>query len=498
MPLDEALLKVRGIAKSYGTVVALRSADLTVRPGESHALLGANGAGKSTLVKIITGVLHRDAGSITMAGEPVELRSPADGYAKGIATVFQDPAMVPDLTIEQNLKLTGTDTAAVTRRLVEFGIGELSLAERTRDVPLPFLRMLDLARALTHRPRLLVLDEITAALPADLATTVFDVMARHISGGGSVLFISHRLEEVVRHCSMCTVFRDGGDVASFPPRAGGEQRIVQSMLGETVGQMAEETVGARRGPVERTDRPPRLVVENLRAGPLRDVSFSVRPGEVLGVTGLEGQGQDMLFEVLAGAQRAREGRVVVDGEEISPRHPATAIRHGLALVPSDRSVALLPQRSIRENIALSSRARPSRWGPISMKKENRAVSHAVERLSIDTRAASQARRLSGGNQQKLTIGRWLAEGFTTLLLFDPTRGIDIGTKRQIYTLVRELADNGAAVVLYTSELREIELVCDRAVVLYHGEIVAELPADAGEEAILSAAHGFVGEPEEAR
>jgi ribose transport system ATP-binding protein len=499
MPPDEALLKARGIAKSYGPVVALRSADLTVEPGESHALLGANGAGKSTLVKIITGVLSRDAGSITMAGESVELRSPTDGYAKGIATVFQDPAMVPDLTIEQNLKLTGTDSAAVAQRLVEFGIGGLSLAERTRDVPLPFLRMLDLARALTHRPRLLVLDEITAALPADLATTVFDVMAHHTAGGGSVLFISHRLEEVVQHCATCTVFRDGGDVASFSPQAGGEQRIVQSMLGETVGEMAEETVGARRAPVESPDRPPRLVVQNLSAGrALRDVSFSVRPGEVLGVAGLEGQGQDVLFEVLAGAQHARGGRVTVDGEEISPRHPATAIRHGLALVPSDRSVALLPQRSIRENIALPSRARLSRWGPISMKKENRAVSHAVERLSIDTRAAAQARRLSGGNQQKLTIGRWLAEGFTTLLLFDPTRGIDIGTKRQIYNLVRELADNGAAVVLYTSELREIELVCDRTVVLYRGEVVAELPADAGEEAILSAAHGFAGEPEEAR
>lgn len=499
MAPDEALLEARGIAKSYGPVVALRSANLTVRPGEAHALLGANGAGKSTLVKIITGVLSRDAGSITMAGAPVELRSPTDGYAKGIATVFQDPAMVPDLSVEQNLKLTGTDTAAVEERLTGMGIEGLSLAERVRDVPLPFLRMLDLARALTHRPRLLVLDEITAALPADLATTVFDVMAHHTAEGGSVLFISHRLEEVVKHCAGCTVFRDGGDVATFSPREGSEQRIVRSMLGETVGQMAEQTVGARRRPVERPDRPPRLVVENLGAGrSLRDVSFSVRPGEVLGVAGLEGQGQDMLFEVLAGAQRAREGRIAVDSEEISPRHPATAIRHGLVLVPSDRSVAILPQRSIRENIALPARARLSRWGPISMNKESRAVSHAVERLSIDTRAAAQARRLSGGNQQKLTIGRWLAEGFTTLLLFDPTRGIDIRTKRQIYSLIGDLADNGAAVVLYTSELREIELVCDRTIVLYRGEVVTELPADAGEEAILSAAHGFAGEPEKAR
>lgn len=499
MPPDEALLTARGIAKAYGPVVALRSADLTVRAGESHALLGANGAGKSTFVKILTGVIRRDAGRITMAGEPVELQSPADGYRKGIATVFQDPAMVPDLTVEENLKLTGTDRAAVSERLEDLGIGGLSLAERVRDVPLPFLRLLDLVRALTHRPRLLVLDEITAALPADLAGLVFDVMARHTATGGSVLFISHRLEEVVEHCARCTVFRDGRDVASFEPRPGSEQRIVRSMLGETVGEMAEETVGGRRAPADLSQRPPRLVVEHLSTGRgLRDVSLSVRPGEVLGVAGLEGQGQDVLFEVLAGVQPARGGRISVDGEEISPRHPATAIRHGMVLVPSDRATALLPQRSIRENIALPSRARLSRWGPISRRKENRAVGHAVERLSIDTRAAAQARRLSGGNQQKLTIGRWLAEGFTTLLLFDPTRGIDIGTKRQIYTLVRDLADAGAAVLLYTSELREIELVCDRTVVLYRGEVVAELPADAGEEAILSAAHGFAGEREDAR
>lgn len=499
MPPDEALLSARGVAKSYGSVVALRSADLTVRAGESHALLGANGAGKSTFVKILTGVISRDAGTITVAGEPVELQSPADGYGKGIAAVFQDPALVPDLTVEQNLELTGTDVAAVRARLADLGLGGLSLAERVRDIPLPFQRMLDLVRALVHRPRLLVLDEITAALPADLATLVFDVMARHTAAGGSVLFISHRLEEVVEHCARCTVFRDGRDVASFEPRPGSEQRIVRSMLGETVGHLAEETAGARRATAVPADRPPRLVVEHLSAGrSLRDVSFAVRPGEVLGVAALEGQGQDVLFAVLAGEQPARSGRILVDGEELTPRHPATAIHRGVVLVPSDRSVALLPQRSIRENIALPSRARVSRWGPINRRRENRRVGEAVERLAIDTRAAAQARRLSGGNQQKLTIGRWLAEGFSTLLLFDPTRGIDIGTKRQIYGLVRDLADEGAAVVLYTSELREIELVCDRTVVLYRGEVVAELPADAGEEAILSAAHGFVAQPEEVR
>lgn len=501
----DALLVAEGVAKSYGPVVALRSADLTVRRGESHALLGANGAGKSTFVKVLTGVIAKNAGAISMDGDPVALRSPADGYAKGIATVFQDPAMVPDLTVRQNLKLTATDVAAVREQLAALEISELDLDERVTDVPLPFLRMLDLARALAHRPRLLVLDEITAALPSDLAAKVFQVMARHTADGGAVLFISHRLEEVITHCDMCTVFRDGGDVASFVPNEGREQRIVQSMLGEAAAGTTDSPDSRHaETPTNRTAtrRPadePRLVVDHLSAGRmLRDVSFAVRPGEVLGISALEGQGQDTLFDVLAGAQRPREGEIRVDGKRLKARHPAAAIRLGVALVPADRSLALLPKRSIRENIALPSRSRFSRWGPIRMKTEARAVAGAVERLSIDTRAAAQARRLSGGNQQKLTIGRWLAEGFGTLLLFDPTRGIDIGTKRQIYDLVRELADDGAAVVMYTSELREIDLVCDRAVVLYRGGIVAELPSDAGEEALLGAAHGFVTTEEAAR
>lgn len=486
----DALLAARGVAKSYGSVLALRSADLTVGHGESHALLGANGAGKSTFVKALTGVIRRDAGTVTLDGAPVELRTPAAGYARGIAAVFQDPALIPDLTVRHNLRLTGTDPAVVEEHLARLDIGGLDLGERVRDIPLPFLRMLDLARALAHRPRLLILDEITAALPADLSEKVFAVMAEQTSGGGSVLFISHRLEEVIEHCDMCTVFRDGGDVARFSPKEGREKRIVQSMLGE---QMSEESAEGRRSRAQAPRAEPRLVVQGLSAGTmLHDVSFAVRPGEVLGLVALEGQGQDTLFDVLSGNQRLRTGEISVDGTALDARHPAAAIRQGVALVPADRSWALLPKRSIRENIALPSRARFSRWGPISRARENRAVDGAIARLSIDTRAAAQARRLSGGNQQKLTIGRWLAEGFGTLLLFDPTRGIDVGTKRQIYELIREVAESGAAVVMYTSELREIDFVCDRALAIYRGTVVAELAADAGEEALLNAAHGLQG------
>lgn len=477
-----------GIAKSFGPVSALKSASLTVAPGEVHALLGANGAGKSTFVKILTGIIGADAGVITVDGTVVRSVSTRTSAAKGIAPVFQDPALVADLTVRQNMKLTGANPNAVAARLNEMDIEGLDLDEMVRDIPLPFLRMIDLARALSHSPRLLVLDEITAALPPDLSERVFDVMRRQAEANGSVLFISHRLEEVVTYCDMCTVFRDGRNVEQFVPREGGESRIVQAMLGDVANLVRDE---ARRPRTELVVTAPRLEASMLAYGrQLSDVSLRVHPGEVLGIAALEGQGQEILFDLLAGERRPDSGEILVDAKPLAARHPADAIRKGVVLVPADRVLALLPQRSIQENIALPLHARPADWGAIRMTRERGQVRDAIERLSIDTRAASRAGRLSGGNQQKLGIARWLASGFHTLLLFDPTRGIDIGTKHQIYDLVRSLADDGAAIVMFTSELREIELVCDRVTVLYDGKVVAELPPDVGEEALLSAAHGL--------
>ena len=235
-----------------------------------------------------------------------------------------------------------------------------------------------------------------------------------------------------------------------------------------------------------------LEVRNLVVGDDPDgVSFELRAGEILGVAALEGQGQDLLFDYLAGERKSSSGEMVVAGKPFSPGHPYDAIRAGVVLVPADRMLALLPQRPIRENIAAPLFNRFSRWGPINRADESRRVENAIEALSIDTRAQRQARRLSGGNQQKLTLARWLAAGFTTMLCFDPTRGIDVGTKRQIYALLRELAQAGAAVLLFTSELPEIQLVCDRTIVVYRGAVTAEMPAaEADEPALLKAAHGL--------
>ncbi len=497
-----SLLAVEGVSKRYGAVVALRSGALTVEPGEVHALMGANGAGKSTLVKALTGVIRPDTGTIAVRDRPVRITSPAAAQRVGLAAVFQDPALVPDLTALQNLRLTGVNIAEARRWLGIMDLDHIDLGELVGDLPLPILRMIDLARALARDPQVLLLDEITAALPSDLAERVFLVMRRWREQGRAVLFISHRLAEVRAMCDRATVLRDGADVGTLAVSESAEERIVELMLGPA----ATNAVAPELARVEATMREPAatatagragdaaslLQVHELRAGGAIDgVSFAIHPGEVLGVAALEGQGQDVLFDVLAGLRRADGGAIVVGGRRLQARTPYNAIRAGMVFVPADRLQGLLPQRSIRENIAAPLYNRVGRWGPINAPGEGRRVRDAIARLSIDTRAQRQVRRLSGGNQQKVTIARWLASGFRVMLLFDPTRGIDVGAKRQIYVLLRELAAGGAAILLFTSELPEIQLVCDRVIVLYEGRIVSEMPAaEAGEGALLRAAHGL--------
>jgi ribose transport system ATP-binding protein len=497
-----ALLEARDVAKRYGAVVALRAANLRVEPGEVHALLGANGAGKSTLVKILTGVIRPDEGSIAVGGRDVRVHSPADAARIGLAPVFQDPALVPELTIGQNLRLTRVPTDAVRTRLREMEL-DADFGEQAANVPLPMLRMLDLARALARDPQLLVLDEITAALPSDLAERVFAVMRRWRDRGRSVLFITHRLREVIETCDRATILRDGGAVGTIVPREGGEAAIVSAMLGAEAARAeaeAMETDRTEAAPALKgdVDAAASLEVDGLVAGRVQGVSFSVRSGEVLGIAALEAQGQDDLFAALSGERQPESGEIRVAGRQLRARHPYDAIRAGAVLVPADRLLALLPQRPVSENIAAPRYNAIRRWGPINMRAERRRVREAVEALQIDTRAQSQVRRLSGGNQQKVTIARWLASGFQTLLCFDPTRGIDVGTKRQIYNLLRRLADEGAAVLFFSSELTELPLVCDRVLTLFNGRVTAELAGAAADEAtLLHAMHGLVEEGEAA-
>ena len=495
------LLEASGISKTYGAVVALRDASLRVRPGEVHALMGANGAGKSTLVKILTGAVRPDTGTISVRGHERSVHSPGEARRGGLVSVYQEPALIPDLDIRSNLRLTDTPLEPFRHWLDELGLPNLDLSSTARHVPLASLRIVDLARALAIGPDVLMLDEMTAALPADLTERVLEVVGRLRGGERSVLFISHRMIEIAAVCDRATVLREGVTVGVVDVTTGSEDRIVELMLGQVVANVARP--GADRAAAARrsADAVPRVSGRAISAGAkLQDATFDLYPGEVLGVVALEGQGQDELFDVLSGSVRPSGGELLIDGAAASFRHPADAIRAGLVYVAADRAEALLMQRSVRENIALPRVAGIRHWGLIDLGGERKTVDASVSRLQTDARAGAEVRRLSGGNQQKVTIARWVAGGVRTLLCFDPTRGIDIGTKNQIYVLLRELADAGAAVLLYTSELKEIQLVCDRAVVIFGGRVVNEIDvADADEPTLLRAAYHLTSDaamPEE--
>jgi ribose transport system ATP-binding protein len=490
----QIILSAERISKSYGPVLALQSVDLTVASGEIHALLGANGAGKSTLVKILSGVFTQDAGSVAIDGEAMELKSPGVATDAGIATVYQDPALIPDLSLFQNLTISGLTYDDVRPWLDQLKLIDLDFALLVRDIPLATLRLVDLARALAHDPQLLMLDEITAALTPEQADLVFDVMREWKRMNRSVLFISHRLGEVLRICDVATILRNGRNVADLDLSDIGESELVTAMLGEdfihNAPSLEDDAVATEGAIAKGYDGVVLRTIDLEFRGRVNGISFDLHRGEILGITALEGQGQDELFALLSGDHQPTSGEIEINGEKLAARSPYNAIRKGLALVPGDRHEALMPQRSVRENLSIPLYNRVARWFSLA-RDENALVNTAVARLDIDTRAASEVRRLSGGNQQKVTIGRWLVYGFEVLLCFDPTRGIDLQTKAEIYELLKELAQEGTAVLLYSSELREIPLVCDRVLVMYDGSIVHEqAAATASEDVLLTAAHGL--------
>ncbi|CDX27589.1 ABC transporter-like protein [Mesorhizobium sp. ORS 3359] len=485
------LLDATGVAKNYGAVAALRNASLSVLPGEVHALMGANGAGKSTLVKILTGAIKADAGRILIRGKQLDVRSPADARRAGLLPVYQEPSLIPDLDVLSNLRLTGTPVEPFRAWVRELGIPDLDIRETARHIPLAILRVLDLARALAVEPVVLLLDEMTAALPANLAEKVLEVVSRQGDAGRSVIFISHRFVEISALCDRATVLRDGSTVGVVDIEPGVEERIVEMMLGTRIEKTRVAARAANEVAVAVGGRP-RLSVRNLQLGTkLNDVSFDLANGEVVGVFALEGQGQDELFAALAGSIRPTGGTIEVDGAPVKFSHPSDAIQAGIAYVPGDRTEALAMQRSVRENIALPFSAGLRKWGPIRMRREQVVVSGAIGRLQIDTRAQGEVQRLSGGNQQKVTIARWIAANARTILCFDPTRGIDVGTKQEIYKLLRELAGQGKSVLFYTSEMEEVQRVCDRVIVIFGGRVVDTFPVEeADEAALMRAAYGL--------
>ena len=483
------LFQMKGVSKRYGGVRALEAADLTVEPGQIHAILGENGAGKSTLIKIMAGVVAPDTGQLIMHGQPVSFASPAEANKVGVACIFQELSLIPDLSVADNIVISdppkrfGMIDRKAQRRIAEealrrAGAEDLHPAALVADLPLSRRQMVEIAKALARSPRILILDEATSALTAADVTKVFSVLKRLRADGMALLFISHRMNEIAELADVCTVFRNGRNVATYISGTRTDNDVVQMMIGREYSHVFPPRQVRREAVL-----PPVLECRQLSwTNRLRDISLSVGAGEVVGLGGLDGQGQRELLLALFGVLRGCTGKILIDGKTVSIDSPVTArsLEVGMALIPEDRKTeGLLLPMSVRENLSFSSLDRLSRWGIIDRAAEQVANDEMLQLLEIKTAGLDiPAGALSGGNQQKVVIAKWLMRKPRIILLNDPTRGIDVGTKQELYRLLRRLADRGASILFYSTDYDELIGCCDRVLVFYDGAIRREL---AGEE-----------------
>ncbi|RBM13826.1 sugar ABC transporter ATP-binding protein [Prauserella sp. PE36] len=478
---------MRGIVKLFPGVRALDGVDLEVRAGEVHCLLGQNGAGKSTLIKTLAGAHQPDAGEIVWRGEAITLPSPVAALKRGIATMYQELDLIPGLSVAENVFLgherarfgftrpaaARAETAALLERL---GHAEISPDEEVGRLSAAGQQLVSMARALAHDARLIVADEPTAALASDEVDNLFRIIAELTASGVAVVYISHRLEEIRRIGHRVTVIKDGRTVAAnLDARESPTSDLVDLMAGRKV-QTAFREVG--EATVELGDV--LLDVRGLsRDGEFRDVTFSVRAGEIVGLAGLVGAGRSEVLETIFGARKADAGTVSVDGRTLRPGSVASAVKAGVGLAPEERkSQALLLDMSVTHNVTLASLDEYSRLGFSQRGRETRDSASTLDRL--DLRPADPwrlVRTLSGGNQQKAVVARWLVHGCRVLLLDEPTRGVDVGARAELYRLIHELAATGVAIVLVSSEIPEVLGLADRVLVLREGDVLADRPAN---------------------
>jgi ribose transport system ATP-binding protein len=498
------LVEMRGVVKRFPGVLAVDRVDFDLRPGEVHALLGANGAGKSTLIKILAGVYHRDDGEVLLRGTPVEIHDPRQAQQLGIATIYQEYNLVPDLSVAENVSLghLPQGTQALTRLFISkkemFRLTEKLLDELQVDIPpgVPVRRlgvakqqMVEIAKALALDSEIYIMDEPTAALSSKEIEELFRVTRGMKSRGCAVIYISHRLEEVGQIADRVSVMRDGKKVDTLNVDEAPTDRLVELMVGRTV-QRAK-----RRDKCTAGDQ--LLRVEGLtRRGAFQHINFHVCAQEIVGLAGVMGSGRTEITRAVFGADPIDSGQVHLDGAPVAIRSPNDAVKKGICYLPEDRkSVGLILCGSVKDNIILASLSRLCRlrlWGRgifLDRARVRKEVVDRVKELDIKTPGISQlVEYLSGGNQQKVVVARWLCSNAKVFLFDEPTRGIDVGAKSEIYGLVQSLAEEGAGVLLISSEVEELVDMCDRVYVLRHGQIVAELERDdLSKESILSIA-----------
>lgn len=495
---SKEFLRLVGISKSFPGVRALDNVHLNVRKGEIHGIVGENGAGKSTLMKILSGAYTKDEGEIFWQGEKVEINKPKDSENLGIAIIYQEFNLVPQLSISENLwlgrePLISKNPSIINWKKMHQDSEEL-LQEMNLDIdprrPVEGLgvasqQMVEIAKALSLDAKLIIMDEPTSALSKNEVDQLFSVIQKLKEKEVSVIYISHHLDEVFKICDRGTVLRDGTYVATIDPKKTTKDQLIQLMVGRTLDQQYPK-IKSKRG-VEL------LRVEGLnRMGVLKDINFSAYAGEVLGISGLVGAGRTELVKAVFGADPIDSGKVYVMQKEIASNSPQSTIRAGMGLLPEDRKYeGLVLKLSVKQNVSMSSLDKLIKRGFLQLKIEKLRVNDFVSKLRILTPSIEkEVQNLSGGNQQKVVLAKWLASQSKVLIFDEPTRGIDVGAKVEVYNLINKLVETGAAVIMVSSEMPELLGMSDRILVMHQGQIVAEFSQEeATQEKILSAAMG---------
>jgi ribose transport system ATP-binding protein len=485
------LLAASSLVKRYPGVVALDGVSITVRGGEVHAVAGENGAGKSTLMQILSGSTPPDEGTIDIDGQVVRLRSPHDAHSLGIRMIHQELSLVPELSVGENIFLGAepsrrgiVDRSRQTReaRAVLDRLGQQRIATnaRVRDLPLAARQMTEIAKAVAHRVRLLIMDEPTAILAQEETNALFTVIEQLRAAGVAIVYISHRLDEIFRIGNRVTVLRDGRTVTTAPVAELSRGDIVKHMVGRELASGYPIGTSNFGGELFRA--------ASVSSGPVREATLSLRRGEIVGVVGLVGSGRTELARAIYGAAPLTGGSMYLDGKPYRPRSPRDAIAAGIALLPEDRKAqGLVLTAAIRENATLASLRSFSRAGVIDRARERAEVSRWREALSVRTPSIEKpVRQLSGGNQQKVVLARWMIAHARLLLFDEPTRGIDVGAKAEIYALMRRLADDGAAILMISSELPEALGMADRLLIMRAGRIAGELSREAATQERVAA------------